>query len=201
MIRIMIAEDVRILRETLAAVLDLEDDLEVVAQVERGDQIIAAAVAHRPDVALLDINLPGADGLTGAGQIRRQLPSCKVVMLSGHARPGYLRRALASGASGFLLKHAPTHELIDVIRRVRAGERIVDPQLAIIALEKTESPLAEREAEVLKAAATGAEAHEIAELLSLSRGTVRNYLSSAVMRLGARNRIDAIRIATDEGWI
>jgi two-component system response regulator DesR len=197
----MIAEDVRILRETLSAVLDLEDDLEVVAQVERGDRIVAAAVAHRPDVALLDIELPGLDGLTGADRLRQELPSCKVVMLSGLARPGYLRRALASGAAGFLLKHAPTHELIDAIRRVIAGERVVDPQLALIALQTAESPLSEREAEVLKAAATGAEADEIAGMLSLSRGTVRNYLSSAVMRLGARNRVDAIRIATDEGWI
>jgi two-component system response regulator DesR len=197
----MIAEDVRILRETLSAVLGLEDDFEVVAQVERGDLIAAAALAHRPDVALLDIDLPGLDGLTGADRLRRQLPSCEVVMLSGLARPGYLRRALASGVSGFLLKHAPTHELIDAIRRVSAGEKIVDPQLALIALQKTDSPLTDREAEVLKAAATGAEADEIARMLSLSRGTVRNYLSSAVMRLGARNRVDAIRIATDEGWI
>jgi two-component system response regulator DesR len=197
----MVAEDVRILRETLSAVLELEDDLEVVAQVERGDRIAATAVAHRPDVALLDIDLPGLDGLTGAHLLRHQLPSCKVVMLTGLARSGYLRRALASGVSGFLLKHAPAHELIDAIRRVSAGEQVVDPQLALTALQKTESPLAHREAEVLTAAATGAEADEIAEMLSLSRGTVRNYLSSAVMRLGARNRIDAIRIATDEGWI
>ncbi|TQS27830.1 response regulator [Microbispora sp. KK1-11] len=201
MIRIMIAEDVRILRETLSAVLDLEDDLEVVAQVERGDRIIAAALAHRPDVALLDIDLPGLDGLTGADQLRRQLPSCRVMVLSGLARPGYLRRALNSGVSGFLLKHAPTDEVIDAIRRVSAGEQVVDPQLALIALQRSESPLTEREAEVLKAAATGAEADEIAGMLSLSRGTVRNYLSSAIVRLGARNRVDAIRIATDEGWI
>ncbi|MEV4170481.1 response regulator transcription factor [Nonomuraea sp. NPDC049709] len=201
MIRIMIAEDVRILRETLSAVLELEADLEVVAQVERGDRIAAAALAHRPDVALLDIDLPGLDGISGADRLRRELPSCRVLMLTGLARPGYLRRALASGVTGFMLKHAPTDQVIDAIRRVHGGEQVVDPQLALAALRTAESPLTEREAAVLKAAATGAEADEIAVLLSLSRGTVRNYLSSAVMRLGARNRVDAIRIATDEGWI
>ncbi|WP_327089786.1 response regulator transcription factor [Nonomuraea sp. NBC_01738] len=201
MIRVLIAEDVGILRETLAAVLDLEDDLTVVAAVERGDQVVPAAVEHLPDVAVLDIDLPELDGLSAAAELRARLPDCRVVVLTGLARPGYLRRALASGAGGFLLKHSPPGELIDAIRTVREGGQVVDPNLAVAALRKVESPLAAREADVLRLAATGAEADEIAERLSLSRGTVRNYLSSAVTKLGARNRVDAIRIAADEGWL
>jgi two-component system, NarL family, response regulator DesR len=197
----MIAEDVRILRETLTAVLELEDDLEVVGAVGRGDEIVALALENQPDVAVLDIDLPGLDGLSGARELRGKLPSCRVVMLTGLARPGYLRRALSSGVSGFMLKHAPTGELIDAIRKVAAGQQVVDSQLALAALQRIENPLAAREADVLRLAATGAEMEEIAEALSLSLGTVRNYLSSAVMRLGARNRIDAVRIATGEGWI
>ncbi|WP_425567354.1 response regulator transcription factor [Planomonospora venezuelensis] len=197
----ILAEDVRILRETLAAVLDLEDDLDVVGVTGRGDEIVALALETRPDVAVLDIDLPGMDGLSGANELRGRLPSCRVVMLTGLARPGYLRRALSSGVSGFMLKHAPAGELVDAIRAVASGRQAVDPQFALAALQKTDSPLAAREADVLRLAATGAEAEEIAQALSLSVGTVRNYLSSAVMRLGARNRIDAVRIATDEGWI
>ncbi|MFI6536352.1 DNA-binding response regulator [Nonomuraea sp. NPDC050547] len=201
MIRVLIAEDVRILRETLTAVLALEDDLEVVAAVERGDQIVPAAVTYAPDVAVIDIDLPELDGLTAAAQLRENLPSCAALVLTGLAKPGYLRRAMASGVSGFLLKHSPTGDLIDAIRKVRAGEQVVDPQLALAALRKVDNPLAAREVDVLRQAATGAEPDEIAVRLSLSRGTVRNYLSSAVMKLNARNRVDAIRIAADEGWI
>ncbi|GAA2362904.1 response regulator transcription factor [Nonomuraea africana] len=201
MIRVLIAEDVRILRETLAAVLGLEDDLEVVAAVERGDQIVPAALECRPDVAVLDIELPELDGLSAAAQLTERLPECRVVVLTGFARPGYLRRAMASGVSGFLLKHSPPGDLIQAIRKVIAGEQVVDPQLAMAALRKADNPLAAREVDVLRLAATGAEADEIAVRLSLSRGTVRNYLSSAVMKLNARNRVDAIRIAADEGWL
>ncbi|MEV4162410.1 response regulator transcription factor [Nonomuraea dietziae] len=201
MTRVLIAEDVRILRETLAAVLELEDDLEVVAAVERGDQIVPAALESRPDAAVLDIELPGLDGLGAAALLTERLPECRVVVLTGFARPGYLRRAMASGVSGFLLKHSPPGDLVEAIRKVVAGEQVVDPQLAVAALRKADNPLAAREVDVLRMAATGAEADEIAVRLSLSRGTVRNYLSSAVMKLNARNRVDAIRIAADEGWL
>ncbi|MEU7896100.1 response regulator transcription factor [Nonomuraea sp. NPDC049152] len=201
MIRVLIAEDVRILRETLAAVLELEDDLAVVAAVGRGDRIVPAALESRPDVAVLDIELPELDGLSAAALLREEVPGCRTVVLTGFARPGYLRRAMASGVSGFLLKHSPPGDLIDAIRKVVGGEQVVDPQLAVAALRKADNPLAVREVDVLRLAATGAEADEIAVRLSLSRGTVRNYLSSAVMKLNARNRVDAIRIAADEGWL
>ena len=201
MIRVMIAEDVLLLRETLTTVLELEEDISVVAAVERGDDIARVATQTAPDVALLDIDLPGVDGLTGAEQLREVLPSCRTVILTGLARPGHLRRALAVGASGFLLKHAPPQVLIDGIRKVARGERVVDPQLALAALETPTSPLAAREADVLRLAATGAEPEEIASALFLSVGTVRNYLSAAITRLDARNRIDAIRIATEQGWL
>ncbi|MET9339621.1 response regulator transcription factor [Nonomuraea sp. NPDC003804] len=201
MIRVLIAEDVRILRETLAAVLALEDDLAVVAAVERGDQVVPAVLESRPDVAVLDIELPELDGLSAAALLRDQAPACRTVVLTGFARPGYLRRAMASGVSGFLLKHSPPADLVDAIRKVVKGEQVVDPHLAVAALRKADNPLAAREVDVLRLAATGAQADEIAVRLSLSRGTVRNYLSSAVMKLNARNRVDAIRIAADEGWL
>ncbi|MEU8343341.1 response regulator transcription factor [Spirillospora sp. NPDC048832] len=201
MIRVMVAEDVRILRETLTTVLGLEDDIEVVAAVERGDEIVGAAVRSRPDVAVLDIDLPGMDGLDAAAGLRAELPDCRTVVLTGLGKPGHLRRGLAAGISGFLLKHAPADDLVDAIRKAVAGERVVDPQLALAELERADSPLTEREADVLRLSATGAEAGDIARSLSLSRGTVRNYLSSAVLKLNARNRIDAIRIATDQGWL
>ncbi|MEW9527572.1 DNA-binding response regulator [Microbispora sp. NPDC049125] len=201
MIRVMIAEDVRILRETLSAVLGLEDDLVVVAAVERGDDVVAAAAAAGPDVAVIDIDLPGLDGLSAARDLRERVPGCRALVLTGMARPGYLRRALAAGVSGFLLKHSPPEDLVKAIRAVAAGEQVVDQQLALAALQAARSPLAAREADVLRLAATGAEPDEIAERLSLTRGTVRNYLSSAVLKLNARNRVDAIRIATDEGWL
>jgi len=201
MIRVMIAEDVRLLRESLAAVLELEDDLTVVATVERGDEILDAATRARPDVALLDIDLPGLDGISGAGQLRERLPDCRTVILTGLSRPGHLRRALAAGASGFLLKHSVPQTLIDAIRKIAAGERVVDPQLALAALETPDSPLPAREIDVLRLAATGAGPDEIAATLFLSVGTVRNYLSSAITRLDARNRVDAIRIATEQGWL
>jgi two-component system, NarL family, response regulator DesR len=197
----MLAEDVRILRETLTAVLELEDDFVVVAAVGRGDEVLAAAAEFRPDVVVLDIDLPEMDGLTAARLLRDRMPDCRTLMLTGMARPGYLRRALAADVSGFLLKHSPPDELIEAIRKVAAGERVVDPQLALAALSTADSPLSPREADVLRLAATGAEPDEIAERLPLTRGTVRNYLSTAVMKLNARNRVDAIRIATDEGWL
>ncbi|HEV7709402.1 MAG TPA: response regulator transcription factor [Asanoa sp.] len=201
MIRVMIAEDVRLLRESLAAVLDLEDDLTVVTTVERGDEILDAAARALPDVALLDIDLPGLDGISAAGQLRERVPGCRTVILTGLSRPGHLRRALTAGVSGFLLKHSVPQTLIDAIRKVAAGERVVDPALALAALETPDSPLPAREIDVLRLAATGAGPDEIAATLFLSVGTVRNYLSSAITRLDARNRVDAIRIATDQGWL
>ncbi|GIF64990.1 DNA-binding response regulator [Asanoa ishikariensis] len=201
MIRVMIAEDVRLLRESLAAVLELEDDLTVVATVERGDEIVDAAAHALPDVALLDIDLPGLDGIAAAARLRERLPRCRTVILTGLSRPGHLRRALTAGASGFLLKHSVPQTIVDAIRKVAAGERVVDPQLALAALETPDSPLPAREVDVLRLAATGAGPDEIAATLFLSVGTVRNYLSSAITRLDARNRVDAIRIATDQGWL
>ncbi|MDG4822555.1 response regulator transcription factor [Asanoa sp. WMMD1127] len=201
MIRVMIAEDVPLLRESLAAVLELEEDLTVVAAVERGDEIVEAAARERPDVALLDIDLPGLDGISAAVKLREALPECRALVLTGLARPDHLRRALAAGAAGFVLKHAVPQTLVDAIRKVVAGERVVDPQLALAALETPANPLPAREIDVLRLAATGAGPDEIAATLFLSVGTVRNYLSSAITRLDARNRVDAIRIATDRGWL
>lgn len=201
MIRILIAEDVRILRDTLVAVLQLEDDLEVVATAATGDEIVPAGLEHRPDVAVLDIDLPGIDGLTAAAELHRRLPACRTLILTGMGKPGHLRRAMAAHVRGFMIKDAPADQLIDAIRRVAAGERVVDPQLALAALEVAENPLSPREAEILKLHAAGASATEIAAELFLSYGTVRNYLASAVTKLGARNRVDAARIAADAGWL
>lgn len=201
MIRILIAEDVRILRETLVAVLQLEDDLEVVATAATGDEIVPAALEHRPDVAVLDIDLPGIDGLSAAAELDRRLPQCRTLILTGMGKPGHLRRAMAAHVRGFMVKDAPADQLIDAIRRVAAGERVVDPQLALATLEVAENPLSPREAEILTLHAAGASAAEIAAELFLSYGTVRNYLASAVTKLNARNRVDAARIAADAGWL
>lgn len=201
MVRILIAEDMRILRETLAALLGLEDDLEIVAELASGDQIVPAALQHRPDVAMIDIDLPGADGLTAAAELHRLLPECRTLILTGLGRPGTLRRALAAHVSGFVVKDAPSQELVDAVRRVAAGERVIDAKLALAALETAGNPLSAREAEVLKRHATGASAAEIAAEMHLSYGTVRNYLASAVTKLGARNRVDAARIAEEAGWL
>jgi two-component system, NarL family, response regulator DesR len=201
MIRILIAEDVRILRDTLVAVLRLEDDLDVVAAAASGSEIVPAALQHRPDVAVLDIDLPGVDGLTAAAELHERLPECRTLILTGLGKPGNLRRAMAARVGGFMIKDSPAEQLIDAVRRVAAGERVVDPQLALAALEMADNPLSPREAEILKRHAAGASAAEIAAELFLSYGTVRNYLASAVTKLGARNRVDAARIATDAGWL
>jgi two-component system response regulator DesR len=201
MIRILIAEDVRILRDTLVAVLRLEDDLDVVAAAASGSEIVPAALRHRPDVAVLDIDLPGVDGLTAAAELHQRLPECRTLILTGLGKPGNLRRAMAARVGGFMIKDSPAEQLIDAVRRVAAGERVVDPQLALAALEMADNPLSPREAEILKRHAAGASAAEIAAELFLSYGTVRNYLASAVTKLGARNRVDAARIATDAGWL
>jgi two-component system response regulator DesR len=201
MIRVLLAEDQAMVRGALAALLGLEADLEVVAQVARGDEITAEALRSRPDVALLDIELPGRDGLDAAAALRRVLPSCRVVMLTTFGRVGYLRRAMASGAVGFLLKDAPASELATCIRRVNAGERVVDPGLALATLGEGDSPLTPREREVLSCAVDGATIADIARHCSLSEGTIRNHLSTAIQKLGTRNRVEAARLAQQKGWL
>ena len=201
MIRVLVAEDMRILRDTLVALLRLEDGIEVAAEVTDGEGIVPAAVAERPDVAVVDIDLPGTDGLTAAAQLHDRCPDCKVLILTALGKPGNLRRALAAHVAGFLPKDTPAAELVGAVRKVAAGQRVIDPQLALTALEVPDSPLSPREAEVLRRFAAGAGPAEIASGMYLSYGTVRNYLASAVTKLGARNRVDAVRIAAEAGWL
>jgi two-component system response regulator DesR len=200
-IRVLVAEDMRILRDTLVALLRLEDDIDVVAEVCDGEAIVPAAVASQPDVAVVDIDLPGTDGLTAAAELREQCPGCRVLILTVLGKPGNLRRALAVQVAGFLPKDTPSAGLIDAVRRVAADERVIEPQLALMALEVPGNPLSPREAEMLRRFAAGAGPAEIAATLFLSYGTVRNYLASAVTKLGARNRVDAVRIAAEAGWL
>ncbi|MGI8913095.1 MAG: response regulator transcription factor [Chloroflexota bacterium] len=201
MIRVLLAEDQAMLRGALAALLGLAGDIEVVAQVARADEVVPAALAARPDIALLDIEMPGGDGISAAAELRRHLPACKVLILTTFGRPGYLRRAMESGVVGFLVKDAPAAELASAVRRALAGERIIDPVLATAALSEGNNPLTEREREVLTASAHGAGIAEIADALSLSEGTVRNYLSEAIQKLAARNRVEAAHIAKEKGWL
>jgi len=200
-IRVLIAEDQAMVRGALASLLRLEDDIDVVAEVDRGDDVLAAARRVRPDVALLDIEMPGLDGITAAGELARELPGVRSLILTTFGRPGYMRRAVAEGASGFLLKDAPASELAGAVRAVAAGRRAIDPALAAAAITEGESPLTPREHEVLAAAATHDTAADIAATLHLSEGTVRNYLSSAIRKLGARNRREAVDVAVDKGWL
>jgi two-component system response regulator DesR len=188
-------------RGALAALLALEPDLEVVGQVERGDRVLGEVQRLLPDVALLDIEMPGLDGLAVAAQLAEAAPACRVLVVTTFGRPGYLRRALAAGAAGFVLKDAPAAELAAAIRRVHAGERVVDPGLAAAALAEGESPLTAREADVLRAAGTHATVADIAGGLYLSPGTVRNYLSSAMQKVGAPTRAEAVRLARERGWL
>lgn len=201
MIRVLLAEDQGMVRGALAALLELEDDLEVVAQVARGDEVVDAARAARPDVALLDVEMPGLDGIAATAALRAALPSCRVVVLTTFGRPGYLRRAMAAGASGFLVKDGSADELAAAIRQVAAGGRSVDADLAAAALQAGESPLTPREREVLAAAEHGGPVAGIAGALHLSEGTVRNYLSSAIGKTGSTGRVEAARIARDRGWL
>jgi two-component system, NarL family, response regulator DesR len=200
-IRLLLADDQELIRRALAALLDLEDDFDVVALVGRGDQVVEAARAHRPDVALLDIEMPGLDGLAAAALLADHLPACKVVILTTFGRAGYLRRAMDAGAVGFVVKDAPAEMLADAIRRVALGERVVDPQLAAATLAAGESPLTARERDVLTVARSGATVAEIAAKLYLSEGTVRNYLSTAIAKTAARNRLEALSIADQRGWL
>jgi two-component system response regulator DesR len=200
-IRILLAEDQAMVRGALAALLTLEGDIEITAEVARGDEVLAAAQASRPEVALLDIEMPGLDGLAAAAVLRRELPACRVLILTTFGRPGYLRRALESGVVGFLVKDAPAAELAESIRRAVAGERVIDPALAVTAFGARPNPLTERERAVLRAARGGASIAEIAAELILAEGTVRNYLSEAIQKLEARNRVDAAQIAEEQGWL
>jgi two-component system, NarL family, response regulator DesR len=201
MIRVLIAEDMHLIRGALVALLRLERDIEVVAELDRGDTIVATALETKPDVAVVDIDLPGLDGLTAAERLHEQLPSCRTLVLTGLSQPGNLLRALKVHVRGFLLKDAPAPELANAIRAVASGRRVLDPELVAAAVETGTTPLTEREADVLRAAQSGLSTVEIGERLNLSPATVRNYLSTTIGKLGARNRLDAIRIAEDAGWL
>ena len=200
-VRLLLADDQELVRTALGALLDLEEDFEVVASVGRGDEVAEAATKHQPDVALLDIEMPGLDGLSVAAVLATHVPQCRSIILTTFGRAGYLRRAMEAGAVGFVVKDAPAEVLGDTIRRVMAGERVVDPVLAASALAAGDSPLTPRERDVLTVTRTGASVAEIARKLYLSEGTVRNYLSAAIAKTGARNRQDALRIAEQRGWL
>ncbi|MFI7703979.1 response regulator transcription factor [Nonomuraea sp. NPDC049480] len=201
MIRVLLAEDMHMIRGALVALLDLEPDIEVVAQAATGHEIVPMALEHAPDVAVIDVELPGVDGLTATAELRRRLPRCRVLIVTNFGRPGSVRKAFAAQASGFMVKDAPPDQLADAIRRVAAGERVIDPALALAALEVVESPLKPRELEVLRRFSDGEDVEQIAEALFLSVGTVRNYLTTIVVKLHARNRLHAVRIAQEAGWL
>lgn len=200
-IRVLIAEDQTMVRGALSALLSLEEDIEVVAEASRGDEVVPKAVDSLPDVALLDIEMPGGDGLSAAAALKERLPGCRVVILTTFGRAGYLRRAMATGAVGFMLKDAEPEELASAVRRVMRGGRVVDPGLAASALGASGNPLTRREQDVLAASEDGATAEDVARRLHLSEGTVRNYLSTAIKKLGARNRVEAARLADRKGWL
>ncbi len=201
MIRVLVAEDMHMIRGALVALLSLEHDMQVVAELERGDEIVSTALRTRPDVAVVDIDLPGLDGLSAAEQLHQRLPQCQTLVLTGLSQPGNLLRALKVHVRGFIVKDAPAETLADGVRRVARGERVIDPELVAAALETGSTPLTTREADVLRAAESGISTEEIATQLSLSPATVRNYLSNAISKIGGRNRIDAIRIARNAGWL
>jgi two-component system, NarL family, response regulator DesR len=200
-VRVLLAEDQAMVRGAIAALLALEEDIEIVAEASRGDEVVAHALEAGPDVALLDVEMPGGDGLDAAAALREKLPSCRVIILTTFGRAGYLKRAMENGASGFLLKDAPSSELAKAIHSVMRGERVVDPDLAALALSAGDNPLTEREREVLAASEGGATIEDVAARLYLSEGTVRNYLSTAIKKLGTRNRIEAARLAEKRGWL
>ena len=201
MIRLLLADDQSLIRSALAALLDLEDDFTVVAQVGRGDEVVPAALEHIPDVALLDVEMPGMDGIAAAAALTGQVPTCRVIILTSFGRPGYLRRAMEAGALGYVVKDAPAEQLADAVRRVYRGDRVVDPALAAATLAGGPSPLTGRERDVLVAARHGATIADIARNLFLSEGTVRNYLSAAIAKTGTRNRVEAVRVADERGWL
>lgn len=201
MIRLLIADDQALVRGALAALLGLEHDIEVVAEVGRGDEVVDTALHAKPEVALLDVDMPGLDGIAAAALLKKALPACQILMVTTFGRPGYLRRAMQAGASGFVVKDTPARQLADAVRRVAAGLRVVDPTLAAETLTSGDSPLTERETDVLGAARARGSIADIARSLHLSEGTVRNYLSSAIGKTNARNRADAVMIAEENGWL
>ncbi len=201
MIRVLVAEDMHMIRGALVALLSREADMDVVAELDRGDLVLDEITRTAPDVALLDIDMPGLDGLSVAQRVHEQMPGCRVLILTGLSQPGYLLRALQAHVRGFVVKDAPAQTLADSIRKVVAGERVIDTDLVAAALETGTSPLTTREADVIRAAETGISTDEIATTLFLSPAPVRNYLSNAITKIGGRNRIDAIRIARNAGWL
>ena len=201
MIRLLLADDQALVRGALAALLNLEPDLEVVAEVASGDAVLDAVREHRPDVALLDVEMPGLDGISATAAVRDAFPDTRVLIVTTFGRPGFLRRAIQAGAAGFVVKDTPAAQLADAVRRVHAGLRVVDPALATDSLVAGESPLTARETEVLQAARDGSSVATIAKRLYLSEGTVRNHLSSAIGKTGAATRAEAARIAHDNGWL
>jgi two-component system, NarL family, response regulator DesR len=200
-IRLLLADDQALVRGALAALLELEGDLKVVAEVGRGDEVVTAARLHHPDVALLDVEMPGMDGIAATEALRTALPDVKVMIVTTFGRPGYLRRALLAGAAGFVVKDTPAKQLADAVRRVHSGLRVVDPGLAAHSLVSGESPLTVRESEILRAARDGGTVSDLARFMFLSEGTVRNHLSSAIGKTGARTRAEAVRLADDNGWL
>jgi len=200
-VRLLIADDQALVRGALSALLGLEPDLEVVAEVGRGDEVLPAALEHRPDVCLIDVEMPGMDGIEATAAVRRALPDVRVIIVTTFGRPGYLRRALLAGASGFVVKDTPAAKLADAVRRVHRGLRVVDPALATDSLLAGESPLTQRETEVLRAARDGSSVAAIAARLVLSEGTVRNHLSSAIGKTNAVNRAEAVIVAENAGWL
>ena len=201
MIRVLLADDQALVRGALAAMLGLEPDIEVVAQVSSGDDVLPAAREAKPDVALLDVQMPGKDGITAAAELHRELPACRIVVCTTFGRPGYLSRAMAAGVVGFVVKDAPPEQLVDAVRRVHSGLRVVDPALAAESLATGQSPLTDRERDVLRVASSGGTIADVARILSLSQGTVRNHLSSAIGKTGARTRAEAARVAEERGWL
>ncbi|MFN8191982.1 MAG: response regulator transcription factor [Nocardioidaceae bacterium] len=201
MIRLLLADDQALVRGALAALLDLEPDLQVVAEVGRGDEVVATAVERDVDVALLDVEMPGLDGIEAAAALKRARPSTHVLIVTTFGRPGFVHRALRAGADGFVVKDTPARQLADAVRRVHQGLRVVDPDLAADSMVLGASPLTERETEVLRAARDGSPVADIARAVFLSPGTVRNHLSAAIGKTGAANRSEAVRIAEESGWL
>lgn len=201
MIRVLLADDQAMVRGALATVLGLEPDIDVVAQAGTGDEALEAAARTAPDVALLDVQMPGKDGLQTAAELHRARPGCRIIICTTFGRPGYLARAMTAGAVGFVVKDAPPEQLVEAVRRVHSGLRVVDPALAAESLATGEGPLTGREREVLRLSLNGGTAADLAAALHLSEGTVRNHLSTAIGKLGARNRAEAARLAEEQGWI
>lgn len=201
MIRVLLAEDQLMFRTAVRRLLELEDDIQVVAEVASGDEVVPAALASRPDVAVVDIEMPAQDGISAASELRRNLPSCRTLILTMYSRPGFVQRAMESGVSGFVLKDAPVEVLAAAIRKCAAGEEVIDPALAARALKAGACPLSSREREILAACAEGLSTAELATRLWLSQGTVRNRVSEILGKLGVRNRAEAVQIARVNGWL